>query len=137
MNLVGACRRVARRIFGIERLRPGQETAHAALLGHGCKAAPQVLPDLPPIHAHRPIAVVRGVFGWSAGDRQDYGPPARVKTKNRSASSPPVLTEPALNSRIISRQASAGLGRSYGPARRLGSRRVGPRRGEVSSHLGT
>ena len=35
MNLVGACRRVARRTFGIERLRPEQETAMVALLeGH-------------------------------------------------------------------------------------------------------
>jgi len=32
MNLVGACRRVARRTFGIERLRPEQETAMVALL---------------------------------------------------------------------------------------------------------
>ena len=64
-------------------------------------------------HLFTPIAllpVVRGVFGWSAGDRQDYGPPARVETKSRSASSP-VLTEPALNR----------------------FRRVGPRLGVVSS----
>jgi hypothetical protein len=58
-------------------------------------------------HLFTPIAllpVVRGVFGWSAGDRQDYGPPARVETKSRSASSP-VLTEPALNPISVSRPA--------------------------------
>jgi ATP-dependent DNA helicase RecQ len=32
MNLVGACRRLARHTFGIERLRPQQETAMVALL---------------------------------------------------------------------------------------------------------
>ncbi len=131
MNLVGACRRVARRTFGIERLRPEQETAHAALLGHGCKAAPQVLPDLPRFHAHRPIASGQGSV-WLVGRRppglRAAGPRENEKP---SASSPPVLTEPALNSRIISRQASAAVGTKLRSCASAGisACRPAPRRG--------
>jgi ATP-dependent DNA helicase RecQ len=65
MNLVGACRRVARRTFGIERLRHQQETAMVALLkGHDVLVAlptgfgKSLIYQIPAVLLERPTIVV-------------------------------------------------------------------------------
>jgi len=73
MNLVGACRRVARRTFGIERLRPEQETAMVALLkGHDVLVAlptgfgKSLIYQIPAMLRERPTIVISPLIALMA-----------------------------------------------------------------------
>jgi ATP-dependent DNA helicase RecQ len=73
MNLVGACRRVARRTFGIERLRSEQETAMVALIkGHDVLVAlptgfgKSLIYQIPAMLRERPTIVISPLIALMA-----------------------------------------------------------------------
>jgi ATP-dependent DNA helicase RecQ len=100
MNLVGACRRLARRTFGIVRLRPEQETAMVALLrGHDVLVAlptgfgKSLIYQVPAMLLERPTIVVSPLVALMADQERalkNRGVPvivlhSRLRTAERRA----------------------------------------------------